>query len=396
MRIGIDGQPLSEIWTGVGHYTFELACALARLDSASEFELISPRPFLFSDDNSANENQEPSSSVQQSRDVESLPSNLHLVQPKTNLITRRWFAFGLPRYLARHNVALFHGTNYEIPFVTRRPTVLTIHDLSLFTHAQTHLNKRVRRARARLPFLARQATRITTETETMRDSICESLNVSRGKVIVIPAAPRRVFRPLTSQETLPLRKRFDIGERFLLYVGTIEPRKNLTTLVRAFEEVVRQQAAHEKSNEPPLQLVIAGARGWLTDEFFARVETSNIKNRLRLTGYVSDENLCALYASCAAFVYPSLNEGFGLPPLEAMRCGAPVISSDIAVLRETLQNAAMFFPPTDVNALAEKICRLLDDKTARTELAQIGERHTAHFSWDRTAHLTREVYDSIL
>jgi glycosyltransferase involved in cell wall biosynthesis len=373
MRIGIDGQPLSQAWTGIGHYTFELACALARLDTQNEFELISPRPF-----------------ADQTAAVEkNLPPNLRLVHLSTNFITRRWFAFGLPRHLARHNIELFHGTNYEIPLVGRCPSVLTIHDLSLFTHSETHLSSRVRRARARLPLLIRRAACITTETETMRAMICERFKAAREKVMVVPAAPRRIFRPAADDEIDAelLRAKFGINERFLLYVGTIEPRKNLATLLDAFEALMRDQA-----KEDSLQLVVAGARGWLHRDFFARIENSPLKKSLIITDYLTDEELRALYATCELFIYPSLDEGFGLPPLEAMACGAPVIASDIAVLRETLDCAAAFFPPTDARALAETIGSLLVNQDARQQLIEKGRARAAAFTWKRAAALMSAVY----
>ncbi len=316
MLIGIDGLSLSETKTGVGHYTFELARALALESPSDEFEVVSPRPFL------AGETDAP------------VPSNLRFVRAETGLLSRRWFLFGLPRYIKRRGFALFHGTNYEVPLRSICPTVLTIHDLSLLLHPATHETARVRRSRRRLPLMARAATMIVTPTESVRGEVCAHLKVEGNRVVAVPEAARAVFRPQSAAETSMTRKRLKVADDFLLFVGTLEPRKNLPVLVRAFREVLRETGSR-------LQLVIAGQKGWLTDDLFALVKESGLTESVHFTGYVSDDELRALYSSCKAFVYPSLYEGFGLPPLEAMACGAPVIASRIPSITEVVGDAAL-------------------------------------------------------
>ncbi|HEY5028788.1 MAG TPA: glycosyltransferase family 1 protein [Candidatus Angelobacter sp.] len=176
---------------------------------------------------------------------------------------------------------------------------------------------------------------------------------------------------------------------FLLFVGTIEPRKNLLTLIRAFEEVLNTTSLRP-------QLVIAGMEGWLSEDLFAYVKGRDLGDRLRWTGYVSDEDLCALYSSCRVFIYPSIYEGFGLPPLEAMACGAPVITSRIPAIMETVGTAACLITPTDVDALSQRIIDLLKDTGERKKLSEAGQARAAEFSWERTARLTHDVYTEAL
>jgi glycosyltransferase involved in cell wall biosynthesis len=287
MLIGIDGLSLSETKTGVGHYTFELARALALESASDEFELVSPRAFLAED-----------------VDGSPVPPNLRLVRAETSLLSRRWFLFGLPRYIRRRGLALFHGTNYEVPLRSACPTVLTIHDLSLLLHPDTHESVRVRRARRRLPLMARAATMIVTPTASVRGEVCAHLGLAEAQVVAVPEAPRAVFQRQGEAETLATRKRLKVADDFLLFVGTLEPRKNLPVLVRAFREVLRE-------TDSRLQLVIAGQKGWLTDDIFAEVRESGLTESIRFTGYVTDRELCGLYSSCKAFVYPSLYEGAG-------------------------------------------------------------------------------------
>ena len=194
---------------------------------------------------------------------------------------------------------------------------------------------------------------------------------------------------MPASETVKIKQRLGIADDFILCVGTIEPRKNLLTLVRAFAELLR-------NTEHQPQLVIAGPKGWLTAEFDLAVAEANFGDRLRLIGYVGDEDLRALYSSCKAFVYPSLYEGFGLPPLEAMACGAPVIASRIAAHVETLGAHAHLFEPTDERALAKVIATLLENQNERNRVARSGIEHAARFTWEETAKLTLKTYAELL
>ena len=377
MRIGIDGTSLNQQLTGVGHYTLELAQAMAVAAPDDQFEIVSPSAYRFRTDSD------------ESRD--GLAGNLSLVRAPANFVTRRWWSIGLPRYLRRSSIELFHGTNFAVPLwlTPKLPTVLTIHDLSLLLHAEKHEARLARRAQRMLPLMIRAATMIVTPSEIVRSELCELSRISHDKVVTIPEAARSLFRPLPPDEAAAIRKRLDISDNFLLFVGTIEPRKNLPTLVSAFEQIARSPGSG-------LQLVIAGQRGWLVDDLFRRISNSSAVGRIKLTGYVSDEELRALYSTCRVFVYPSTYEGFGLPPLEAMACGAPVIASRIPSIVEVCQEAALMVEPESVNALANAINYLLTNQDARTRLSSTGLRRTAEFSWPRTAQLTREVYEEAI
>src|SRR6266446_1341198 len=375
MRIGLDGFPLLTSLTGVGHYTFELARALAMLAPSDQFELVAPGPF-------------PGSIIEDIRLT--CPDNLRAFTVAANSIRRRrWLAVGLPLYLRKASLDLFHGTNYEVPLWSKRRSVLTIHDLSILLHADTHEADLVRRARRRLPVMARSASMIITATESVRREICEHLHVKADRVAVTPFAPRSSFQAMPAKQANQTKERLGIEDEFVLFVGTVEPRKNLLTLMRAFDQILRQT-----SRRP--QLVVVGAEGWLMDELFAFIQQSSIGDRLLLTGFLDDGDLRALYSSCTVFVYPSIYEGFGLPPLEAMACGAPVIAGNIATFQETLGSAAQLVEPNDVEAFARSIVEILDDEDRRRALSRRGLEQAAKFSWQRTAKLTLEVYREIL
>jgi len=377
MRVGLDGLPLTSLKTGVGHYTFELARALASEATSSSFEIVYPSTYS------------PINLIESGEAVP-WPDNLKLERVRVGSLGRHWWSAGLPRYVRRRKVELFHGTNYDVPLWRQCATVLTIHDLSHFLHSKTHETRSVRRARRRLPVMARAADAIITPTESVRREVCEHLKTGSEKVFAIPEAARACFRPLAFAETEEVRQRLGIGDDFLLAVGTLEPRKNLLTLVNAFEQLTRARS------EENTQLVIAGGRGWLSGPLFAALEKSPARDRILLTDYLHDEDLRALYAACRAFIYPSIYEGFGLPPLEAMACGAPVIVSRIPSLEETAGGKALLFDPQNADELAQKILELLTDENARRKLSTAGQQRAAEFSWANTARLTWKVYQEAL
>jgi glycosyltransferase involved in cell wall biosynthesis len=369
MRIGLDGIPLATARTGIGHYTFELAQSLAQLANDQEFELVAPVPVEVNCDTN-------------------LP-NLRTVHAPSGVLRRRWWTIGLPLYVGETGLGLFHGTNYNIPLWHRCPTVVTIHDLSQLLHSDTHREDLVQRARRRLPTMTRVATHIITDSEAVKQEICEHLNVARDKITAVPLAPRRAFRPVSEKESLATRRRLGVKDDFILFVGTVEPRKNLLSLVRAFDELLR-------TTELTPQLVVAGQKGWLTDDLFTHVERSAVAKHILFTGYVSDEDLASLYSACRVSVYPSLYEGFGFPPLEAMACGAPVITSRIPVIMETSQGAALLVNPTDIQELTAALHKLLSDEDERRHYAESGPQRAAEFTWARTAEKTMAVYREVL
>jgi glycosyltransferase involved in cell wall biosynthesis len=374
MRVGIDGYPLAEPRTGVGHYTLELARALALISPSDQFELVSPAPF----DSAALEEIE-----------RAQLANLRTANPRASSIRGHWWSIGLPLYARRAHFDLFHGTNFDVPLWKKRRSVVTIHDLSALLHPEKHRARLVRRARLRLPLVVRIADMIITPTESVRQEVCRHFNVKLERVRAIPSAARSSFQPVPFAQTAEIRKRLGVEDDFLLFVGTLEPRKNLLTLLKAFARILGQSSLRP-------QLVIAGGEGWLMDDSFAFLKKAGIDERLRFTGYLSDDDLRALYSSCRVFIYPSVYEGFGLPPLEAMACGAPVIAGRIPSLQETLGNAARLVEPLDVDSLAKNIMEVLEDKNQREKLVAAGPTHAGKFSWEKTARLTLDVYHELV
>ncbi len=308
---------------------------------------------------------------------------LPLTSPKTGVGHYTFeLASALPRAAPASSFEIIYPSSYPaINFIENGKGVALPDNLRL---------ERVQVARRRLPVMARAADAIITPSESVRREVCERLKTGPEKVFTIPEAARACFHPLAFAETADVRRRLGVGDDFLLAVGTLEPRKNLSLLVRAFERLTREQLI------PNTQLVIAGGRGWLSAALFATIEKSPARDRILLTDYLHDEDLRALYSSCRAFIYPSIYEGFGLPPLEAMACGAPVIASRIPALEETTGGAALLFDPQNADELAQKILELLADENARRALSTAGQQRAAEFSWERTARFTWNVYEEAL
>jgi glycosyltransferase involved in cell wall biosynthesis len=371
MRFGLDGLSLCRKKTGIGHYTFELARSLAKIVPDHEFEIVSPSPVFI--------------------DAAELPvpTNLQLVNAGLKGLRRRgWWSLDLPLYCRRASFALFHGTNFELPYWNTCPTVLTIHDLSLLLYPETHEKHLVRRARLKLPLAARKATAIITPSETVKGEVCERLGVSAEKVFAIAEAARAAFYPMLPSESRVVCQRLGVEDELILFVGTVEPRKNLLALVRAFERIIKNTSSR-------VQLVIAGDKGWLSDELMGYLRKNDFGERVLFTEHLPDDDLRALYSACRVFVYPSLYEGFGLPLLEAMACGAPVVTSDTGSIRETVGDVARLIAPTDVEELARGITALLDDAGERGRRSAAGIQRAKKFSWERTAAATWEIYQKV-
>jgi len=270
-----------------------------------------------------------------------------------------------------------------------RPRVLTIHDLLPLRHPEWFADARVTRFfDVTLRDSARRADRVVVDTEVVRGDVIELFGVAEERVAVVPLAPVLPAPGAGGEAAHEARVRaLGVDEPFLLSVATLEPRKNLVRLVRAYA-----LAASRAADEWPA-LVIAGRLGWKWREI---LDTSASTAGVHVTGYVDDGTLASLYRRALAFAYPSLDEGFGLPVLEAMACGCPVLTSDVPVLREVAGGAAHLIDPLDIESLATGLETLAGDEGLRASLARRGLTRAAQFSWAKTAAGVEEVIASVM
>ncbi len=346
MRAGIDATPLTAVTGGVARYTHELSRALAARFPEDEFWLLSDQRFAYPGDE--------------------IP-NLKRGKGPVNRIERRWWLWGLQGAIRRHRIDVFHGTDFAVPYLPVRPSVMTLHDLSPWLDPRWQTD--AGRIRRRTPLLLRlgRATMVVTPTEAVRKAAMERFHIAESRIVAVPHGANPRFHPLEAPAA---------AMPYFLFVGTIEPRKNLRMLMEAWREVRKVHA---------VDLVLAGR---VRRDFGPLPEEPG----MIFAGPVEEEKLPALYAGAVAVVYPSLYEGFGLPVLEAMQCGAMVIASRDAAIREVAAEGALCLEANDRKAWVEAMTRAAGDAEWVRSWRENGLRRAAQFSWTRTAELTREVY----
>jgi glycosyltransferase involved in cell wall biosynthesis len=290
---------------------------------------------------------------------------------------------------------LFHATEHLLPPFQRVRTVFTFHDAIYALFPRFHLPMNRLYLGLMMPRFLKRADAIVTISECSRRDAMRLYSVPPDRIRVIYEGVDGRFRPVAEPGVIEaMRRRLGLPDRYLLSVGTIEPRKNLAALLEAVKSLERSAADRGEPALPPI--VIVGKRGWLYDDFFKRLAALGMEGRVILPGYVPDEDLPAVYSGASCFVFPSLYEGFGLPPLEAMSCGAPVVCSNTSSLPEIVGDAAITVDPADTGALAAAIARVLGDADLSAGLSARGLRRAATFSWQRTASQTLQVYEGLL
>jgi glycosyltransferase involved in cell wall biosynthesis len=301
-----------------------------------------------------------------------------------------WEQVAQPWALRRDGVDLVHAPVYVGPLATGRPLVVTIHDLSFFRYPEL-FPKGNRLYLQRLTQLsAGRAARLIADSQSTRRDVQEILGVSRSQVDVIYPGVGAEMRPLEDAQRLAaLRARYGLPERFILCVATLEPRKNILLLLEAMALLCER-------TDLPHRLVIAGGKGWFYETLDARVQALGLQERVLWPGFVPDGELPLWYNAAELFVYPSRYEGFGLPPLEAMACGTPVIVSDQSSLPEVVGEAGLQLPPDDPEAWALAMAELLEAPARRQALGQAGLQRAQGLTWEATARATAELYWQVL
>jgi glycosyltransferase involved in cell wall biosynthesis len=364
MRIAFDGTTLTPGRTGVGYYSEHLLHHLAA-QGDDEVVVLSNRP------------------VDTTRP---LPPRT-VVAPATVPLPRLvWLQVVAPRVLRRLRPDVVHFTNGMMPFASPVPTVVTIHDMSLTMYPRYHPLRRVLLNRPLVDVAARRADAIITVSQSAKRDIMRIYGTDAARIHVVHEAAAPSFQPVRDASALEkVRRRYRLADRFILYVGTIEPRKNLPKLIAAF-------ARRHKGGDLPHQLVCAGPYGWLSRDIEELIERLEIESALRFTGYVPFADLPALYSLAEMFVFPSIYEGFGLPVVEAMACGTPVVTGHVAALAEVAGGAVEHVERLEIDQLGETLVRLARSPERRHHLSLLGLQRSQVFSWDRAARETLNVY----
>ena len=392
MHIGIDYTAAAWQGAGIGRYTRELVRALVEQGGEYRYTLFYAAGGLNPDSAYVAELRR----MCDARDfVRAVP-----IPFSPRRLTQLWHRLRLriPIELFTGPLDVLHIPDF-VPPPARAPTIVTIHDLSYMIHPECAEPRLARYLNVAVPRGLRRAVAVLATSEATRRDIVGLLEVDPARVQVVYHGVRPRFRPLTPEQTEPVRRKLGLPERFILFVGTLEPRKNLVRLIEAFSGLQEIRDWRLEIDNPNLQspisnlqLVLAGRRGWLYDDIFATIARLGLGDRVRVLDFVDDNDLPALYNLAWVFAYPSIYEGFGLPALEAIACGTPVVTADNSSLPEVVDAAAVLVAADDVASIASGIARAATDAALRERLRAAGPERAGSFTWERAARQVLECY----
>lgn len=371
MRVCLDLQPCTGRRSGVGIYTYELAKRLRSADGL-EFEgnLFN---FLYRNDNRA------------ALAGIGMPVRCNRWIPY-GVYRRIWHFLPLPyRCMFRGEADVTHFFNFIVPPGVKGKVITTIHDLAFHLYPETLDPRNLKRIQKDIRYSVDRSDRIVAVSTSTKRGLMEAFHLPEDRIEIIYPS---FSSPATASPESEMLWRLRIGSPYLLYVGNLEPRKNIDRLVLAYAKLKRETGI-------PHQLVLAGQKGWLYDDIFRTVSSEGLENDVVFTGYITEADKAALYQYASLFVYPSLYEGFGIPILEAMAVGVPVVCSNTSSMPEAAGNAALLINPRDTDAIAQAMYRLLTDETLRTSKTALGKVQARKFSWEKSADDLRNLYRSM-
>ena len=358
--IGFDVTALRGLRSGVGYYTSNLLTHLVQEDAEHDYLLLSNRP------------------------IEGEAAG-RCLSPRYAFPNRSlWMQMVLPAALRAEQPVLCHFTNFTAPLSCQTPFVVTIHDMTLSLLPRLHPLRQHVVIRPFVPMIAERAAAIITVSQSAKADIVRLLGVPVSKVHVIYEAAAERFQPVSAAQIAATRERYGLHGRYILYVGTIEPRKNLVRLVEAYGRL-RAEGLHH-------QLLLVGKLGWDYKPLYRRIEELGLRDDVVFLGYVPSEDLVSLYNLAEVFAFPSLYEGFGLPVIEAMACGTPVVTTRAGSLGEVARGAALMVDPQSVSELADALAAVVNDAALAAALRERGLARARELSWRETARQTLAVY----
>ncbi|MCI0394452.1 MAG: glycosyltransferase family 4 protein [Chloroflexi bacterium] len=302
------------------------------------------------------------------------------------LVRILWEQLAWPLAARQRHLDLLHSLAFVTPLASHCPTMVTVYDLSFIYYPENfpawqrlYLTSQTRRS-------CRQARRVVTIAESGRQDVHRLFDIPRERIDVVRPGVDAAFSLRPAEEVIAFRQRQELPERFILHVGTLQPRKNIPALLEALARLKR----------PEIGLVLVGGKGWFFEEIFARVQALGLGEQVRFAGYVSDEELPLWYNAASLLVFPSLYEGFGMPVVQAMACGTPVIAAETSAVPEVTGEAALLFHPQDASALANHLASILDDPQLAATLRQRGLLQAQQFSWELSGQQMAAIYESVL
>jgi glycosyltransferase involved in cell wall biosynthesis len=375
MRITFDLSPAVHHHAGMGRYARELLTALLEVDTTNSYDVVYYAP---------------AGSEQPDPPLDRLPARrLRLsARPwRLSVLMAEYAGVPLDRWLKPGDV--FHATDNWLPPLRRAGTVLSLQDLTHLLFPEYHLPLNRWFLKLMLPRFLRRADAVIVASESTRRDAERLLQIPAEKMQVIYLGVNKSYHPIADLTVLArVRARYRLPDAYVLYFGTIEPRKNLQTVLDAYHALLAQA-------DPVPDLVIAGRKGWRFQPVFDQVRALGLETRVHFTDWVAEADAPAVMNAARAFVYPSLYEGFGLPPLEAMACGVPILCSNASSLPEVVGQAGLLLPPDNAGAWAEALSRVLSDAGLSRDLRARGLSRAGQFTWELTARQTVAVYQRV-
>ena len=372
MNVGILSWMIDKKRTGVNNYLYNLIKNMINNGKADEISLIH---YERSDD-----------------PIYSQVNDIIIPEKPLKLTS----AIGIPQAVKNADIDILHipvhWYNQITPFVLNREIkkVLTLHDLTPILFPEMHTRETNLTWKSSLKFIKNRTNVMICDSISTKNDCIKLLNIPEKRLRVIPLSADEQYKPLKNKKQIhdELKQEYNIDTPFILFVGTLEKRKNVPTLLKSFYKLKKCKIEHK--------LVIVGGKGWKYTKIFDLIEELNLKDDVIFTDYVTDEYLVKLYNAADLFVYPSLYEGFGLPPLEAMACGCPVITSNTSSLPEVVGDAGIMIDPNDIDSLTESMHKILTDNELRKEMSRKSLERAGMFSWKKTAKETWDVYEDAL
>ena len=384
MRIAIDITSAVTQSAGIGRYTRELVRALFKLNAAHTYTLFY------------------ASEKRVTLPIDPLPRGVRLrhLPFHDKWLARVWHKLQIPIPVEWiiGPVDLFHSPDFTLPPTRPRArTLLTVHDLSFIRDPDSAVASLRRYLNRAVPRSVARADRVLADSQATKDDLVALFGAPPDKITVLLSGVDARFKPIRDPAALAtVRAKYDLGSGpLILAVGTVQPRKNYVRLIQAFAQVVGQWWQVEPKWMGDVNLVIGGGKGWLFDAIFAEVMRLGLEGRVKFTGFVDEADLPVLYSAAAVFAYVSLYEGFGLPALEAMACGVPVIGSNVSSIPEVVGDAGLLVDPLDVDAITAGLIGLLKDASARDAFMRAGIRRAARFTWESAARQLLSIYEAI-
>ena len=371
VRIGIDATAIPPSRSGAGNYIFNLVCGLARVDSDNQYVVFAKPEHI--------------------EEWKIAQPNFCFLPGASGYRPLRlaWEQCVLPLLVRRHKLDILHSPHYTMPLFCPCRSVVTFCDMIFFLYPEVHsLSKRIF-FRTMMSVSSQRANAIIAISKSTARDVISLLRVMPDKIHTIPLAAGSNYRPIADRNAVELvctQHGLQAGE-YVLFIGVLEPRKNIPVLLHAYQELVGCGIRKK--------LAIVGKRGWMFSEIFSTVQTLKIEDKVVFTGYVPEADLPSLYNGACLFVYPSLYEGFGLPVLEAMSCGTPVVTSNVSSMPEIAGESALLVDPRAPKQLAQAMEKVLVDDGLRRSMREGGLRRAAEYSWERTARETLKVYHQV-